>query len=193
MKKLFLVVLLVVNLFALGSNNDNNYNKSYNTKMPNDHKKLVNKIIGELDIPLDANLKKVKSEIYKHVKFALKNKWYTKWRSNITPSNAKFKNSSTRFVDMVIINEKFLLNVIFIHFRDANQVYVTTLENHKTSYKNAIKIYNKYKNKSTHVEKHNSNTSAYLKKKNFMSSAAFLVNSPNGFVQYINSFVFSTK
>ncbi len=196
MKKLLLILFLVVNLFALGGgDNFKNINSSYSKDLsiPSDHLKLVNKIIAELDIPLSANITKVRNEIYKHLKYVLRDNWYAKWRSNITPSNSRFKNSKVRFVDMAIINKNMILNLFLIHYPEANQIFVTRIENYLTTYDGALKQYNKYKNKPKQKEKQNTDTSAYLKKDGYMSSTLFLVKRPSGYYQYIDSFVIDTK
>ncbi len=190
MKKIFLITILSLKLFSLGSVAQNKDNFS---NIPADHKSLVNKVIAELDLSLDSDFPKVRKKIYTHIGYAMKSDWYAMWRSNITPSKAKFKNSSTRFIDLTIINKTFALNVTFIYFKNVHQIYVSSIENHSTTYQNALNRYDEFKAKPDQKIKYNTNNSALLKKDGYMEKIVFLVKEPSGFVQYINSDIFDTK
>ena len=187
MNKIFLIIILSLNLFSLGSVAQNKGNYS---NIPADHKSLVNKVISELDLSLDSDFPKVRKKIYDYLGYGMKSEWYSMWRSNTTPSKARFKNSSTRFVDITVINKTFAINVTFIYFKDVHQIYVSTVENHSTTYQGALNRYNEFKAKPSQMVKYNTDNSALLKKDGYMEKILFLVKEPSGFVQYLNSDIF---
>jgi len=186
MKKIVLFLIISINIFALGGKNPQKF-----SVIPKEQKSLINKIISELDISLDSDFAKVRKKIYSYIGFSLGTRWFALWNSNTTADDSRFKNSSVRFVDMTIVNKRYSVNFIFIYFREVNQIYLTSFENHIGSYDDVLKEYKKIKSKEE--EKYNTENSALLKKKDYMKTTTFLLENNGGFIQYKDSYTFDTK
>jgi len=176
MKKLILVILLISNLFGLDSV----------SSISDQQKKVVNRIIKALNLPLNKETKKI---IYNKINFAFKEGWSARWNTNSTASKSKIEKSKTQICDVTIYNNNRIVNCTFVHFSTEKQLFVAIKEYLETKSSIVLERYNKVKEDSKYSIENETDNYAYFQEKGLMSYETYHMKSPVGMIVYESSYL----
>jgi len=180
MKKVILVVILISNLFALDSV----------SSIPEEQKKVVNRIIEVLELPLTREVKKT---IFSKLDFSFKEGWSAHWTTNSTGSASKIKNSKTQICDVTVYNNNRVVNCTFVYFKKEKQLFVTVKEYIEAKSSTVLENYNKLKKDSKFSIENETDNYAYFNKNGYMEYETYHIKSPVGMIVYESSYILDIK
>ncbi len=174
MKKFFLVLLLMVNVYALDALG----------ALDDENKAILNTILTGLD--LKDSSANTKQKIYDKFSFALEKDWYVTFLYNDTPVKSKVTNADTKFIEMTLTDENRIYNITFIHFKKEKQLFVITRQYVPVNSDYLLKRFTQLKNDPSYKLKVEKSNYAYLSEDGYMSDTIIHIKNNYGIISYID-------
>lgn len=180
MKKLMLVIVLLHNVYALDAV----------SAIPEDQKRVVDRVVEVLGLPANKEMKKV--VFNKLGDFLIKN-WSAHWTTNATGADSKIKKSQTQICDVIIYNDNRVVNCTFVYFKKEKQLFITVKEYIEGESSLVLELYNKRKKDSKYSIENETDNYAYFQQKGYMNYETYHIKSPVGMVVYESSYILDVQ
>jgi hypothetical protein len=160
------------------------------SSIPDDQKKVLERVIDVLGLPANQNMKEVVFD--KLGDFFTKN-WSAHWTTNNTGADTKIENSNAQICDVTIYNDNRVVNCTFVHFKKEKQLFVTLKQYIEAESSTVLKHYNELKEDSKYSIENETENYAYFNEKGYMNYTTYHVKSPVGMVVYESSYFIDVK
>ena len=160
------------------------------SSMPDEQKKVIEQVVNVLELPNNANSKKM---VHDRLSDFFMEGWSAHWTTNSTGTGSKIKDSHTQICDVTIYNNNRVVNCTFVHFKNEKQLFVTLKQYIETESSTALEMYNNIKSDAKYEVQNETDNYAYFQEKGYMSYSTFHIKAPTAMAVYESSYFLDVK